>query len=210
MREIAERMFIPGSQHVQRRQQLKKSVSMEVLRAGRIFMQHITKVWGDRMLRSLELDEVMNYLFAVERSGSWKNQYIQFLNEIYQEGQFLGCKIYKPTFPSIGRVENKADIFSEAELERFFRPGNFTHDFYLFFLCSLSGGLRLGETRALRAKQIIFEKEAIIVDGFMKDDNKTRTTYNKRGTPEHPKLRVVLYPEFTLNLLKRHIERNAV
>jgi len=210
VREIAETMFIPGSLHVSRRQQLKKSVSMEVLKAGRIFMEHIIKVWGDRMLRSLELDEVMNYLFAVKRSGSWKNQYIQFLNEIYQEGQFLGCKIYKPTFPSIGRVENKADVLSEKELERFFKPDNFSHDFYLFFLCELSGGLRLGETRALRVKQVVFEKEAVIVDGFLKEDNKTRTKYNKCGTPEHPKLRVVLYPELTLNLLKQHIERNTL
>jgi integrase len=209
VREIADKMFIPGSQHIMRRQQLKKSVSMEIMISGRTFISHIIKVWGDRMLRTLELDEVMNYLFAIERSGSWKNHYISILNEIYQEAQFLGCKIYKPSFPSIGRVENKADIFSEAELERLFKPCNFTHDFYLFFLCSLSGGLRLGEARALRVKQIIFEKAAIIVDGFLKRDNITRTNYNKCGTPEHPKLRVILYPEFTLNLLKEHIERNA-
>ncbi|MDR0497189.1 MAG: site-specific integrase [Treponema sp.] len=209
VKEIAEKMFISGSQHVRRRQQLKKSVSKEAISVGRVFMKHITAVWGERMLRSLELDEVMNYLFAVERSGSWKNQYISFLNEIYQESQFMGCKIFKPSFPSIGKEHNKADIFSERELVRFFKPKNFTHDFFLFFLTSLSGGLRLGETRALRAKQIIFEKKAVIIDGFLKDDN-VRTTYNKCGTPEHPKMRVILYPEFTLNLLKLHMEQNAV
>jgi hypothetical protein len=100
VREIAEKMFVPGSDHVKRRIQLKKSVSMEVLKAKRVFMRYIIEIWGDRMLRSLELDEVMNYLFAVDRSGSWKNQYISALNEIYQEGQFLGCKIFKPDFPS--------------------------------------------------------------------------------------------------------------
>jgi integrase len=76
----------------------------------------------------------------------------------------------------------------------------------LFFLTALSGGLRLGETRALRVKQIIFEKKAVIVDGFLKNDN-TRTNYNKRGSPEHPKLRVVPYPDLTLNLLKNYIEK---
>jgi len=30
-------------------------------------MRHITEAWGNRMLRSLEMDEVMNYLFAVEK-----------------------------------------------------------------------------------------------------------------------------------------------
>jgi len=206
VREITEKMFLPGSMHIRRRQQLKKSLSVESMTVGRVFMNHITTVWGDRMLRSLELDEVMNYLFSVERSGSWKNTYISALNEIYQEAQFLGCKVYKPQFPKIGRELNKADIFSEAELELFFKPENFPHDFFLFFLCSLSGGLRLGETRGLRVKQIVFDKKAIIIDGFLKDDNKTRTTYNKCGSPEHPKLRVVPYPELTLTLLQDHIQ----
>jgi len=203
--DIAEKMFIPGSQHLQRRKQLKKSTSHEVITAGRRYMKHIVKVWGGRMLRSLELNEVMNYLFAVERSGSWKNAYISALNEIYQEGQFLGCKIFKPDFPSIGRESNKADIFNEKDIELFFNKKNFTHDFYLFFLCGLSGGLRLGEIRGLRVKQIIFDIKAVIIDGFMKEDN-TRTTYCKKGTPEHPKLRVVPFPDKTIQLLKCHID----
>ena len=207
VREIAEKMYITGSMHLRRRQQLRKSVSKESIAIGGVFMNHIITVWGDRMLRSLELDEVMNYLFSVERSGSWKNAYISALNEIYQEGQFMGCKLLKPHFPKIGREQNKADIFTEAELGLFFRQDNFPHDFFLFFLTSLSGGLRLGETRALKVRQLIFEKNAIIIDGFLKDDNVTRTTYNKRGSPEHPKLRVVPYPNLTMSLLKQHIER---
>ena len=210
VREISEKMFFPDSQHVMRRKQLRKSISDESMNVGRVFMNHINAVWGDRMLRSLELDEVMNYLFTVERSGSWKNTYISALNEIYQEGQFLGCKVYKPHFPKIGREQNKADIFTETELEMFFRPENFKHDFFLFFLCSLSGGLRLGETRALRVKQLIFDKKAIIVDGFLKDDNKTRTTYNKCGSPEHPKLRVVPFPELSMSLLERHVRHGPM
>jgi integrase len=210
VREIAETMFIPGSNHLSRRRQLKKSVSIETLKDKRVFIRYILEAWGDRMLRSLELDEVMNYLFFVERSASWKNQYISVLNEIFQEGQFLGCKIYKPDFPTIGKESNKADIFTEAELEQLFRPGNFSPDFFfLFFLTSLSGGLRLGEARALRPKQIIFEKKAVIVDGFLKADGQ-RTTYNKCGSPEHPKLRVVPYPDLTLRLLQRHIEKSNV
>jgi integrase len=210
VREIAETMFIPGSDHLSRRRQLKKSVSIETLKDKRVFIRYILEVWGDRTLCSLELDEVMNYLFLVDRSASWKNQYLCTLNEIYQEGQFLGCKIYKPNFPTIGKESNKADIFTEAELERLFRPGNFSPDFFfLFFLASLSGGLRLGEARALRPKQIIFEKKAVIVDGFLKADGR-RTVYNKCGSPEHPKLRVVPYPDLTLRLLQQHIEKNDI
>jgi len=208
--ELAGKMFIPGSDHIRRRQQLNKSTTPETLTANRRFMIHITKTWGDRPLRSLEMDEVMGYLFAVTRSASWKNQYISNLNEIYQEAQFLGCKIFKPDFPTIGKVPNKADVFTKDELNRFFKKENFTHDFfYLFFLTSLSGGLRLGETRGLRAKQIIFDKKAVIVDGYLKS-NSERTTYNKKGTPEHPKLRVVPYPDYTLDLLKKHIDNNSI
>lgn len=206
VREIAEDMFLPGSLHVLRRQQLKKSITADALIKGRRLMEHIIKAWGDRPLRSLELNEIMNYLFLVERSGSWKNQYLSALKEIYIEAQFQGCKIYKPDFPSIGKVHKKADIFTEEELGKFFKKENFLHEFfYLFFLTALSGGLRLGEVRALRAKQIVFEKKAVIIDGFLKDDN-SRTTYNKKGSPEHPKLRVVMYPDFTLGLLAGRIK----
>jgi len=208
--EIAKDMFVPGSAHVHRRQQLKKSVTQETLAANRVFMRHIIGTWGHRMLRSLELDEVMSYLFSAERSSSWKNQYISNLNEIYQEGQFLGCKVFRPDFPSIGSVPNKADILTQTELERFFRKENFSHDFFfLFFLCALSGGLRHGEVRALRARQIVFEKRAVIVDGYIKKSG-VRTTYNKCGSPEHPKLRVVPYPDLTLKLLQRHVAENCV
>jgi len=210
VRDIAENMFVPDSPHMKRRKQLKKSVSGEMVESGRNFIKHIINAWGERMLRTLELEEVMAYLFAVDRSGSWKNAYISVLNEIYLESQFLGCKIFKPNFPSIGRETNKADIMTDNDLERFFKPSNFSHDFFpLFFLCELSGGLRLGETRALRPKQFIFEEKAAIIDGFLKNDN-TRTTYNKCGTPEHPKLRVVPYPDFTLNLIKAHIEKHDI
>ena len=76
VKDIASEMFLPGTMHVKRRQQLKKSVAEETLCANRVFMTHITAMWGDRMLRTLELDEIMNYLFNVDRSASWKNQYI--------------------------------------------------------------------------------------------------------------------------------------
>ena len=61
----------------------------------------------------------------------------------------------------------------------------------------------------MRVKQIIFEKKALIVDGFMKKNDK-RTVYNKCGSPEHPKLRVVLLPEITLALLEKHIAQNGL
>jgi integrase len=67
----------------------------------------------------------------------------------------------------------------------------------------------MGEARALRPKQILFDRKALIVDGFVKGDG-TRTNYNKKGTEEHPKFRIVPLPDVTLNLLKEHIEEHQV
>jgi integrase len=67
----------------------------------------------------------------------------------------------------------------------------------------------MGEARGLRPKQILFDKKALIVDGFVKGDG-TRTNYNKKGTEEHPKLRIVPLPDITLNLLKEHIAEHNV
>lgn len=70
-------------------------------------------------------------------------------------------------------------------------------------------GLRLGEARAVRYKQIILEKKILIVDGFCKK-NGNRTIYNKKGTPENPKLRVVWLPDFTLALLFSFLQGKAL
>jgi integrase len=67
----------------------------------------------------------------------------------------------------------------------------------------------MGEARGLRPKQILFDKKALIVDGFVKS-NGVRTNYNKKGTEEHPKLRIVPLPDITLNLLKGHIEEKRI
>ena len=45
VKDIASEMFLPGTIHVKRRQQLKKSVAEETLCANRVFMTHITAMW---------------------------------------------------------------------------------------------------------------------------------------------------------------------
>jgi integrase len=79
----------------------------------------------------------------------------------------------------------------------------------LFFLLSLSGGLRLGEARGVRLKQFVFEKKALIVDGFCRE-NGERTNYNKKGNADNPKTRVVLLPDFTLCKVLEFIKGKAL
>jgi integrase len=195
IKHIAEIMYIPGSAHIDRRRQLGKSINIDTLKECRNYINLIIEQWGIRDLKSIETDEILNYLFTVQRSGSWKNRYLSVFKEIYIEAPRYGCKARCPDFPRFALHKKKADIFTTMELKAFLKPENFPNDmFFLFFLLSLSGGLRLGEARAVRLKQFVFNRKALIIDGFCKE-NGERTNYNKKGSEEDPKFRIVLLPD---------------
>jgi integrase len=208
IKDIARNMFVPGSEHIERRKQLGKSVEAETMSENRHYIRLIIEQWGERKLETIEADEVSEFLFGIKRSGSWKNSYLQIFGEIYKEAAWYKVKAVKPPFPTFARNSKKADIFTTAELNRIFQPQNFPDTvYYALFLVSLSGGLRLGEARAIRAKQIIFDKKVLIIDGFCKRDGR-RTVYNKAGTVDEPKLRAVFLSSKTLEVLKALIEKN--
>jgi calcineurin-like phosphoesterase family protein/integrase len=205
VKTIAEQMFFPGSGHMKRRIQLGKPLDPHSMEEGRAIMKKVIGQWGDKPLSSLKVEEVGQYLFALERSGSYKHNFICKVKEMYREAYWYGCDIPAPSFPSFAVKSKKGDIFTPEELTKLFKPELYKDkDLYLFYLCCLSGGLRMGEARGLRPKQILFDRKALIVDGFVKR-NGTRTNYNKKGTEEHPKLRIVPFPDITLNLLREHI-----
>jgi integrase len=210
IRDIAEDMYIPGSAHVNRRQQLGKSIDHETMAECRRFIKKIIGLWGDIKLEALGIDVVMPYLFGLDRSGKWKNRFLEILGEIFTEAPWYDCRVSKPAFQRFAANSRKADIFTTEELDRLFRPENFvSYQLYLFFLLCLSGGMRLGEVRAVRAKQIIFDRKVLIIDGFCRHDG-TRTIYNKKGSPEDPKFRLVYLPELTLAKMRDWIAENAI
>jgi integrase len=191
-----------------RRIQIGRPLELHTMKEARNKMEIIMQKWGERTLESLAVEEVGNYLFSLEKSGSWKILFVNNLKEVYSEAAWHGCKIPVPQFPKFVRKVKKADIFTTEELNKLLVPENFpSEETYLFFLCLLSGGLRLGEAAGMRAKQVLFESKALIVDGFVKYDA-TRAPYNKKGSEEHPKARIVPLPEITLNRLKAHIDKN--
>jgi integrase len=206
---IAKDMYIPDSAHVDRRRQLGKSIDPDTLKEARGYIDKIIEVWGDKDLNTLDPTDVTVRLFAVQRSGSWKNRYLTVLGEIYEEAAWYGLKIQKPAFSTFARNSRKADIFTTDDLKALFRPENFPDDqFFLFFLCCLSGGLRIGEARGIRLKQLLIERKLLIVDGFCKKDG-SRMPYNKKGTPEEPKLRAVFLNAFALLKLNEHIQKES-
>jgi integrase len=108
------------------------------------------------------------------------------------------------------RRAGKADIFTGDELRSYFNPELYAdRDLYLFYLCCLTAALRPGEARGLRPKQILFDKKALIVDGFVRK-NGVRTGYDERRTGDRTKLRLVPLPDLTLRLLKEHIDRKGL
>jgi integrase len=198
-------MFLDGSAHMGRRIQLGRQTDRCTQIQARIYIKYIIEKWGKMTLAEINPADITKYLFTVSRSSSWKNRYTSIFGEIYSESQWYGCRVERPRFQQFARIAHKADILTTAELERLFVPGNFpAHEFYLFFLLCLSGGLRLGEVRAARPKQFLFEQKALIVDGFCKYTG-ARTNYNKTGSPVNPRFRIVLLPDITLEKMKAHI-----
>jgi integrase len=206
---IAETMFLPNSDHMNRRNQLGRVLDRGTMLQARRYIKLIIDDWGDKTIVQIDPAKVVKFLFATKRSGSWKNRYISIFREICIEAQWYRCKTPPPYFQRFTQSPKKADIFTTDELKRLFIPENFpSYMFYLFFLLGLSGGLRLGEMRAIRPKQILFDKNALIVDGFCKTDG-SRTSYNKTGTPDNPRFRVVLLPDFTTTKMAEYITANG-
>jgi integrase len=210
IRDICADMFVPGSDHMNRRIQLGRVIDTHTVEEGRRHITAIAARWGHLTLPEVDPTAVTKYLFTLKRSGSWKNRHISMFREIYRESQWHGCKTPIPQFQNFAKNTKKADILSTAELTKLFIPENFPgYDFYLFFLFCLSAGLRLGEVRAARPKQILFDRKALIVDGFCKQ-NGLRTNYNKTGTPDNPRFRIVLLSDKILDLMNGYITAQGI
>lgn len=210
IRDIAENMFLSGSEHVKRREAFGRSVLESTMRESRGYLQKIIEKWGDYDIQDIEVSEVGSYLLSLERSNSWKKRYITIFYEIYNEAAWQGIKVSLPNFPTFTRESGNADILSSEELKKLFAIENFTgfavdaETVYLLFLVSSFAGLRLGEARALRPKQFLFDKSALIIDGFLREDG-TRTDFNKKGSESNRKFRIVMLPEKVLSEVQNYI-----
>jgi integrase len=210
VKDIARDMFIPGGGHVERLAQFGRVYEVNSLLNARRYVGHIIEKWGERTLVSIDPTEVTRYLFTVDRSNQWKNRYKTVFVELYGEAQWRGHKMQKPLFESFTVHPRKADVLTTDELKRLFTPENFlSRMFYTMFLLCLSGGLRIGEVRAVRRRQIFFERKALLVDGFCKRDG-TRTFYNKKGSLENPRHRITMLPDMALRELSEHISANSI
>ena len=215
IREIARDMYLPGSDHVRRREAMGKSVLPLTMRDARTYLDDIIERWGRFDIEHVDVAAVAAYLLDVERSGSWKQRYVSIFNEVFDEAVWHGVSVQRPTFPHFVKKAGKSDVFSSAELKRLFVVENFAgsaidaETAYLLFLVSAAAGLRIGEARALRPRQFLFEEKALVIDGFCRADG-TRTNFNKKGSETDRKVRVVLLPDSVVARVRRYVTERGI
>lgn len=159
-------------------------------------------------------------------SASWKNNFITVVGNIFEEAPFAGFPfVQKPVFPKFKRNSKKADILTAEEEDRLFdknvwiqleqklyenkfKPDDDYVSIYLLFLVMASCGLRLGEAIAIRKKQFLLAEKTLVVDGFYQYESGVRTNYNKKGSNDDHKIRVVPLPDSLCKTIQDFIFEN--
>ena len=215
VREIARDMYLPGSDHVRRREAMGKSVLPLTMGSARGYLEDIIERWGGFDIERVDVAAVAAYLLDVKRSSSWKNHYITVFNEVFEEAVWHGVSVQKPTFPHFVKKSTRKDVFSSDELKRLFCVENFegsavdAETAYLLFLVSAYAGLRIGEARGLKPRQFLLDEKALVIDGFIRADG-TRTNFNKKGSETDRKVRVVMLPDDLTERVRRYVTERGI
>ena len=209
---LAADMFVPGSEHMERLLQFGKKLCDETIYQKRLFIEIIIENFGNKNLDELQVKEVELFLLNDKKHyGSWKNNFLDTFACLYDETIWKCNKpITRPTFQRFSRNSRKPDIFSIQELQRFFLPVFWDNKRnLLLFLTMACCGLRIGEVRAMQVNQILWNEKILVVNGFCKRDGR-KTNYNKKGSADNQKFRVVPIPDTLLQNLKDYIVQNKI
>lgn len=212
IRTIAENMFVPGKDHMNRLNCFGKKCDERTVKLYRFYIKRIIADFGLQQIHKVKISDIEQLLLEDKtHSGSWKNQYLETFCKIYDETQWACPKpIPRPRFMKFARHSKKADILTTEELNLLVNRRFWEREAdYVLFLCVASCGLRLGEARGLRAKQFLFDKKILVIDGFVKRNNE-RTNYNKTGSNENKKIRIAPLPSTTLSIVKNFIKTYCI
>lgn len=212
VKNIAKNMYLQNSEHLGRLNSFGKNICEETRRQNRFFIERIINDFGDENLQKFQIRKLEMFLIQdTVHSCSWKNTYLSVFASVYKETMWCCSKqVLSPEFMKFKRNSKKADVLTTSELKKFFdkKYWNDKPVEYMLFLCMVSFGLRLGEARALKVNQFIWEKNILVINGFCKR-NGERTVYNKKGSLEKPKLRVApINDEIGEKMRKYFIENN--
>ena len=223
---IGKWMYIPGSTHLERMEKLGKQYTLETLKCKRGLLDIFLAKFGDLELKDLTIPMVIDFLTEDPHSGSWKNNFLTVVGEVYAEAPFMGLPyIPAPQFPKFRRNSIKKDVFTTDELNILFDESLWINlsstkyanhpqfdeghkAIYLMFLCCIKCGLRIGEAIGARVNQFLFDQGMFVVDGFYRHNQLLRTNYNKCGSEEDKKIRVAPLPEDFSLIIQKYIAEN--
>ena len=83
--KIAEFMFVPGSKHMKRLEMLGRKLEDKKIRTKRVMLRLIIEQFGELELRELTESKIYDYLGGLERSGSWKNNFLTVTKDVFIE-----------------------------------------------------------------------------------------------------------------------------
>ena len=217
-------MYIPGDAHMERLEKLGRHSDIKTLKEKRRLLNLFVEQFGDLELADLTVPLVMNFLIKDGHSGSWKNNFLTVVCEVYAEAPFHNLPyVPTPSFPKFRRNTTKKDILTTSELNKLFdenvwrtlhkhmyaKLAQYDEGYkavYLLFLTSITCGLRLGEAIGVRVKQFLFEQNMFVVDGFYRYTERERTDFNKCGSQADRKLRVVPLSDTLKALIQEYIK----
>lgn len=223
---IGKWMYIPGSSHLERMEKLGKQYTLETLKCKRGLLDIFLAKFGDLELKDLTIPMVIDFLTEDPHSGSWKNNFLTVVGEVYSEAPFMGLPyIPAPQFPKFRRNSIKKDVFTTDELNILFDESLWINlsstkyanhpqfdeghkAIYLMFLCCIKCGLRIGEAIGARVNQFLFDQGMFVVDGFYRHNQLLRTNYNKCGSEEDKKIRVAPLPKDFSLIIQKYIAEN--
>jgi integrase len=205
IKNLAKGMYEDDSQSIIRRDYYRQSCNALTMRINRNYVKKIIEDFGNEHLEDLTERKVIQHLAKIKRSESWKNSYLAVLKDIYKEASWQDINISMPTYHSFKRKSKKADILTKEELSMLFQEKNFLNEeVFLFYSVCYAAGLRTGECRGLRVKQLIKSKSALVIDGYIRESG--RVNYNKKGSDEKPKFRAVFLPKKLIRKLEQLIQ----
>lgn len=222
--KIAEGMYIPGGTYLERMRKLGKTYTIETLKSKRFMLTIFVEKFGKLELTDLTVPMVIDFLADDAHSGSWKNNFLTVVGDVYAEAPFMGLPyISPPVFPKFKRNSSKKDVFTTNELNVLFdeqlwielsnakyaKHSQFNEGhkaIYLLLLCCIECGLRLGEAIGTRVNQFLFTEGMFVVDGFYKHNQLIRTNYNKCGSEDDKKIRVVPLPTDFGKIIQKYIQ----
>lgn len=200
-------MYAPDSEYFEfckMRGKKLKAQTVSLYKRGLLILEQL---FGNSFIQDLTTKEIYKKISELEYKNTSKAQLLSLLKEIFTFANFIDDSIPIPNFPSLRKDVTKSDILSVEELKLILRKENFSNDvFLIFFRLIANAGLRVSEAIGFRPSQFLEDSQSIIIDGHYSQALKERVQYNKKGSDENKKWRVVPLPSLIWSDLHSYAE----